>query len=110
MIYIAGPISVGDYLANIGSGIDVGERVARMGLVPFIPHLDILWLLRHPKKKTWEERLQYDEQVILRCDAIIRIPGESRGADREEAFAKRHRIPVFHHMKDLAKWAKGKTA
>lgn len=108
MVYIAGPISIGDYLENIGKGIDFGELVAEMGLVPFIPHLDLLWILRHPKSKSWSERLNYDEQVILRCDAVIRIPGESRGAEREELFAREHDIPVFRNLQELARWAKRK--
>jgi hypothetical protein len=106
MVYIAGPISLGDYITNVRRGIDAGERVARLGLVPFIPHQDFLWCLRHPKGKTWGERLNYDEQVILRCDAVFRIKGESRGADREEEFAGEHGIPVFRSLKKLAKWAK----
>jgi len=104
-VYIAGPISKGDFLDNIRSGIDAGNRVWRtegLGFIPFIPHLDMLLCLLHPF--TWEEVLQLDEAWLLKCDAMLRIPGESPGADREEAFCAEHGIPVFHSEETLIEW------
>ena len=103
MVYIAGPISKGPYWINVRNGIEAGHAVRKEGMIPFIPHLDFLWVLLHPEI-TWEENLEYDEQVILRCDAMLRLPGESKGADREEAFAKQNAIPVFHDIRDPIAW------
>jgi hypothetical protein len=36
-----------------------------------------------------------DEQIILRCDALFRLPGVSAGTDREVAFASKNGIPVL---------------
>lgn len=103
LIYIAGPISKGPYWINVRNGIDMGQRVRAAGMVPFIPHLDFLWVLVYPET-TWEDNLVYDEEIILRCQAILRLPGESKGADREEAFAKAHGIPVFYSLEELIEW------
>ena len=35
------------------------------------------------------------------ADAVLRLPGESDGADQEEAFANARDIPVFHSLQAL---------
>jgi hypothetical protein len=101
-IYVAGPMSIGDHWTNIGAGLAMAEAVLSHGMVPFVPHLSALWQMAHPH--TWEQWLDYDEMWLLRCDALIRIPGESKGADREEAFCAQHGIPVFHTLEALVEW------
>jgi hypothetical protein len=103
LVYVAGPISKGPYWINVRNGIDMGQKIRQAGMVPFIPHLDFLWVLIYPET-TWEDNLVYDEEIILRCQAILRLPGESKGADREEAFALAHGIPVFHEFWELKLW------
>jgi len=38
--------------------------------------------------------------ILSKCDAIYRIPGESKGADLEVEYAKEHGIPIIT-LKDL---------
>ncbi len=103
MVYVAGPISTGgDYIGNIRRGIQAGEELRKIGFVPFVPHLSAWWELVVPL--TWNDWLEYDEEIIRRCDALLRLPGESRGADREVAFAAKHGIPVFHSAEKLGEW------
>jgi hypothetical protein len=41
------------------------------------------------------------------ADAVLRIPGESSGAEREVAHALHHGKPVFTSVEDVLAWAKG---
>ena len=102
-IYIAGPISKGTYCTNVRNGVEAAKKVKDLGGVYFCPMLDMLYAFLYPEP-TWEEFLDYDKQVILRCDAVIRLPGESKGADVEEAWAKEHGIPFFTDWEKLAMW------
>ena len=106
-VYIAGPISKGNFLDNIRAGILAGNKLWRMnlGFVPYIPHLDFTLYLMEPF--TWEQILELDESWLAKCDVMYRLPGESPGADREEAFCEEHGIPVFHNMNDLLRWRTG---
>jgi len=92
-VYIAGPISLGDRVANIRQAILAADRALRAGHTPFIPHLDFLWEL--VVESPYETRMSYDHEWIKVCDALIRLPGESKGADREVVWARELGIPVY---------------
>ena len=38
------------------------------------------------------------ERLLEHCDAVLRLPGESTGADQDVTIAKRRGIPVYHHI------------
>jgi hypothetical protein len=98
-IYVAGPMAVGNFVANVRMGIDAGNELRDLGFVPFIPHLDSLWTLVHPRD--YEDLLDLDFAWIEVCDGLLRIPGESKGADREVAHAHGLGIPVFYDVAQL---------
>lgn len=104
LVYIAGPLTKGDVAINIRNATSVWKRLRLSGLItPICPHwsflADIVGCVNY---ESW---MDYDFDLIQRCDAILRIPGESSGADREVAFAKRHRIPVFTSETELLAWS-----
>lgn len=105
-VYVAGPISKGDTEWNVLCALTTAEKLLKEGMIPYVPHLTVYWnrIYQH----SWEEWLNMDEQWLLLCDALIRIAGESRGAEREEKFAASYGIPVFHTIGALKKWAKKK--
>ena len=41
------------------------------------------------------------ERLLKRCDAVLRLPGASRGADRDVARAQALGLPVYHHIDEL---------
>jgi len=41
------------------------------------------------------------ERLLARCDAVLRLPGASRGADMDVAKARARGLPVFHHVEEL---------
>jgi len=40
-------------------------------------------------------------RLIDRCDAILRLEGESKGADNDVRLAKERGIPVYYDVKDI---------
>src|SRR5574343_1730456 len=93
MIYVAGPYTKPDPLENTRKAIDAWNTLVEAGAVPIVPHLTLLTHLVYPKSvEFWYE---YDLHLLARCDYLLRLPGESAGADREVEFAKRAGIPIF---------------
>src|SRR5450759_2183999 len=87
LVYIAGPYSKPDLIQNIYDSIQEAEVLLAEGLaVPHIPHLTAMWHLVKPHAiEFWYE---YDLVILARCDAVLRLPGASTGADAEVAFAQ----------------------
>jgi hypothetical protein len=101
-VYLAGPITKGSPFDNVRKAIEVGDNLLRHGFLPHIPHLTALWAMV-AGDKPWDVWLAFDEKWLLKCDCLLRIDGESLGADREVEFAKQCGIPVFYSMSDLYK-------
>ena len=101
-VYCAGPITKGDLLGNVRAGIDAAEKLRKLGFDVFCPHLSAYYQVIY--EVPYEEWLEYDFNWIRVCDAVYRMPGESAGADREEAFAKGASKPIFFSVEDLVRW------
>lgn len=98
-IYIAGPYSKGDTINNIGYAIQIGNLLLERGFIPFIPHLTGFWHLMFPHEyETW---MMYDREWLKTCDAVLRLPGQSSGADEEIKLAQELGIPVILSLIDL---------
>jgi hypothetical protein len=41
------------------------------------------------------------ERLLQHCDAVLRLPGESRGADQDVAIAQRRGIPVYYALSEV---------
>jgi hypothetical protein len=50
------------------------------------------------------------ERLLKRCDAVLRLPGASRGADMDVARAQAMGLPVYHHMDELPLRSAGEAA
>ena len=105
LVYIVGPYTSPDPVENTHHTIEVAGRLIDEGfMTPVVPHLTLLWHLVQPREiDFWYE---YDLAILVRCDAVLRLPGKSTGADREVAFAKREDIPVFEDELTLSHWIK----
>jgi hypothetical protein len=98
-IYVSGPYTHGDKLVNVNAAIDMADQLVSNGYIPFVPHLTHFWDLRKPRK--YDFWLDYDLKWLRDCDAVIRLPGTSKGADIEVAEAHSFGIPVFHSIEGL---------
>ena len=103
LIYIAGPLS-GKPSRGVRDAIAAADNVLALGGLPFIPHLTHFWDMISPKPyKQW---IDYDREFIYRCDALLRLPGESTGADMEVRYAREWNIPVFHSLNEVEDYIK----
>lgn len=107
-IYVAGPYTKGDVAINVRHNIEVADKLACAGYVPFVPLLTHFWHLVCPHP--YEFWLTQDAEWIERCCALIRMPGESSGADKEIVLAESLKRPVYRYegeflIEDFNKWA-----
>jgi hypothetical protein len=72
-----------------------------LGYCPILPLLSHFEHLVHPRP--YDDWLKIDKEKILRSDCVLRLFGESRGADIEEMYAKENGIPVYHSITELPK-------
>ena len=122
-VYIAGPISRGCLMSNVNQATAAFVELAKAGLAPFCPHWSVY------SKPAWREPLEAERDAVL-CEAtvhgndemshadwlgidlrwvevsdvLLRLPGESPGADAEVAHAVVCNIPVFHTVSDVLAW------
>ncbi len=99
-IYISGPLtSSGNVEENLDRAMDAARALIAAGFAPFCPHLtyrvDPGETIPHA---TW---MEIELPWVAVADALLRLPGESLGADIEAVEARRLGIPVFAAIADL---------
>ncbi len=108
-VYVAGPITRGDTLVNIRNGMLAGTELTKRGFVPFIPHNDFIQYILDPVTLDYETILRLDLAWIERCDALLRLEGDSPGADREVAHAQKLGLLVTSDIEYLEEANAGGT-
>jgi hypothetical protein len=119
LVYVAGPISRGDLVDNVRRAHDAGMVLLKAGYSVIVPHGSCFWgnnLARYalrmeprdafvpevlPHGTTHQDWYGMDLEIVRRCDAVVRLPGESVGADGEAAEARRLGIPVYGSVEEL---------
>lgn len=107
-VYIAGPLHTsGRFTANIDTTLQAANEVISLGGTPFIPHLFAFWdMINTPFPSADPEAfwLDLDKTWLTKCDALLRLPGESRGSDMEERWAREFNTPIFFDVDNLGAW------
>lgn len=99
LVYVAGPYTQGDVEANVAEAIRVGNVLIDKGYAPIVPHLSHYQHMAKPQDyETW---MEIDFSLIEVCDLLLRIPGDSPGADREVDLAIGIDVPVVYAVEDL---------
>lgn len=98
-VYIASPYTVGDQSKNVRRQMDCFNELRNKGFIPFIPLLTHFQHMVHPQ--SYESWMVWDFAWIESCNCVLRLNGESPGADREVEYAKLHNIPVFYSTIEL---------
>jgi hypothetical protein len=92
LIYIASPYTVGDVAANVSVQMDAAHRIMDMGHCPVVPLLS--HFLHIHRQRPYQDWIDIDLAIIPRVDILLRLTGDSVGADGEVALATRLGIPV----------------
>lgn len=101
-VYIAGPIlTSGNPFLNIRRAIRTASTLKKRGYAPYIPHLTCIWELATDEDFSYEDWIGLDLEWLAQCQAVLRLEGESKGADREVARARELGITVYYSLDSL---------
>ena len=113
MILIAGPYrsGTGDDPAKMAANLrrleEASYPIFKAGHVPMIGEWVALPIWHTAGGKEVGDEL-YDEilhptagRLIERCDAILRLPGASKGADNDVKLANERGIPVYYDFNEI---------
>lgn len=98
-VYIACPYTIGDQALNVKDSMHCFNELVNNGFVPFNPLLFHFQQFAYPR--TWESWMEIDLSWLEKCDCILRLPGKSRGADKEIKYAKKLNKIVFYSIENL---------
>lgn len=98
-VYIASPYTVGRSVDNVRRSLEAADSLLEAGHFPYAPLLTHFWDMISPKG--YEDWMRLDLEWLAQCHAVVRLPGESKGADREEARAKELGLPVYHSVTEF---------
>jgi hypothetical protein len=98
-VYIASPYSIGDQADNVRKQMDSFDQLVKAGFAPYAPLLSHFQQIVHPLPySTW---IALDFEWVRACDCLLRLEGESRGADMEVTIARNAGKRVFYDINDL---------
>lgn len=94
-VYIASPYTKGDVAVNVRTQLDMADQLMNLGFAPFAPLYSHFQHMHKPRP--YEDWIKIDLEWVKVCDCVLRLRGESAGADGEVKFANDNKIPVFYH-------------
>jgi hypothetical protein len=107
VIYICGPFTADtawEIECNIRRAEELGLEVAKLGMMPLIPHSNTRYFHGQCTDEFW---YQGTMELLRRCDALITVPGweNSAGSVAEVKWAKKNTW-AFHDIRELSEWDK----
>ena len=113
MILIAGPYRGGTndkpelMKKNLAKLESVALPIFRLGHIPMIGEWVALPLVQlagsvRPGDDKWNE-IQYPvaHRLLEKCDAVLRLEGESTGADNDVRIAKEKGLKIYYRLEDI---------
>lgn len=109
LILIAGPYrsgTDGDPVAiarNLERLEEAAAPIHRLGHVPMIGEWVALPVLRGLADEEAEGDVMYEtaRRLLQRCDAVLRLPGDSVGADTDVRIARERGLPVYSSVDEI---------
>lgn len=98
-VYIAGPYSLGNVAVNVHEAMEEAHRLMDRGHMPFCPHLTHFMHIQHPRD--YNDWIALDAQWLQFAQCVLRLPGQSRGADSEVKLALKLGIPVYYAIEEI---------
>jgi hypothetical protein len=117
MILIAGPYRSGTdddpelLAANLRTLEEAAWPIFRAGHVPMIGEWVALPVMRGAGADAVgdpiSEQVLYPtaERLLQHCDAVLRLPGASTGADQDVRIARERGLPVYERVEDIPGYA-----
>jgi len=106
-VYIASPYTKGDTAINVKRQLDCVDELMTLGYAPFAPLYSHFQHMAHPRPYT--DWVEIDLIWVGACDVVLRLEGDSSGADGEVAFAKENGIHVVYSIEELEEYRAKKT-
>lgn len=100
-VYISGPITKGERNFNLYQAHVAHLALLQAGYAPFNPILTMQLPFAWDGMVSHDAWLEADRPWVLASDAVLRLPGESTGADQEVAWAEEAGIPVYHSVLEI---------
>ena len=102
-VYISGPITKGCRNHNLHQALLAHEALMRHGFAVFNPMLNMLCPFNHPTNPDMDHGvwLDNDKPWVAASDALLRLDGESVGADMEVSHAHNTGVPVYYDIEQL---------
>jgi len=113
LILIAGPYrsGTGDDPVKLAANLSELEKAAwpifNAGHLPMIGEWVALPVLRGAGGESVADPIAADimyptaERLLARADAVLRLPGESKGADQDVAIARERGLPVYTSLEQI---------
>lgn len=101
-VYIASPYTLGDIAVNVKVQLDMVDKLMDLGFAPFAPLYSHFQHMAHPRHYT--DWINVDLEWVKACDCLLRLPGESSGAEGEIKHAIELGLPIFYTVGDLVNY------
>jgi hypothetical protein len=125
LIYLAGPITKGNLANNINQATEAFVALVNAGFAPICPHWsafstrarydadrDMTYAIAsaHGCGLSHTEWLAVDFALVTAAAAVLRLPGESLGAEMETKLARAQSKPVFDSIEEVVAWGRQQDA
>lgn len=110
LILIAGPYRSGTggdpalIARNLATLEEAAGPIFRLGHVPMIGEwvaLPVLRTLDDGGAADGDVMYETAHRLLQHCDAVLRLPGESAGADQDVAIARERGLPVYRSVEEI---------
>jgi hypothetical protein len=98
-VYIASPYRHGDTAENVRRQMETYDKLVSVGFAPFAPLWSHFQQVMYPLPVEMWYKL--DLVWVEACDCLLRLEGESKGADEEVRYAKKIHRPVLYTIDEL---------
>ena len=98
-VFIASPYTIGDVAVNVRTQIIAANKLIDLGFDPYVPLLSHFQHMMIPQPyEVWTE---LDIEWLKVSDCVLRLDGESKGADNEVRQAIKLGKPVFTTINNI---------
>ena len=104
-VYVAGPLtSSGRVTANVHRAAMIADELLDLGFAVYVPYWNAVQDMIAPRD--YDFWLAHDLEWLAVCDVLLRLPGDSPGADAEVHRARELGKYVYFDIEELLEAAK----